>query len=106
MRVNHGGTHIGMPQQFLHCANVVTGLQQVGGKAMSKGMATRRLQDPRLPDSGLDRTLNDLLVLMLASEGFVGGQRSPASLNLVVRRQHMRMCQVQETTILATSHQI
>ena len=69
MRVKHGGTHVRMPQQFLHGANVVAHFEQMRRKAMPKGVATRRLQDPRLSNSGLDRTLNDLLVLMLASEG-------------------------------------
>jgi hypothetical protein len=48
MRVNHGGAHIGMPQQFLHRANVVAGLEKMRRKAMAKGVTTRRLQDLRL----------------------------------------------------------
>jgi hypothetical protein len=44
MRVEHGGANVSMAKQFLYRADVVPRLQQVGGKAMAKRMATRRLQ--------------------------------------------------------------
>ena len=59
-------------------------------------VATRRLQDPRLSNSGLDRTLNDLLVLMLASEGTgvcipaqrVGGKLPTATRLVMIKSFH------------------
>jgi hypothetical protein len=42
--VEHGGANVSMSQQFLYRADVAPRLQKVGGKAMSKGVATRRLQ--------------------------------------------------------------
>ncbi len=38
MRVDHGGTHILVPQQFLHGADVIAVVQQVCGEAMAQGM--------------------------------------------------------------------
>jgi methylmalonyl-CoA mutase N-terminal domain/subunit len=43
--VKRGGPNIGMPQQFLHRADVVPRLQQLGRKAMAKGVAARRLRE-------------------------------------------------------------
>jgi uncharacterized protein (UPF0303 family) len=35
MGVNHGGFDIRMSQEFLYGANILSGLQQMGGKAMA-----------------------------------------------------------------------
>ena len=67
MRVNHGGFHIGVSQQFLHGADVVAGLEQMRRKAMPKGVTARRLQDPRFAHCGLNCSLQDFFVLMVAS---------------------------------------
>ena len=47
MGIDHGGTHAGMPQQFLHRANVLTRFQQVGGKGMAERVGAGGLGDPR-----------------------------------------------------------
>lgn len=57
MGVDHGGGHIAVAQQLLHSANVGTGLQQVGGKAVAQGVHGHRLVD--LGD--LDRVLQGSL---------------------------------------------
>jgi hypothetical protein len=36
MGVNHRGAHVLMPEQFLHRADVITRLQQMGGEGMPK----------------------------------------------------------------------
>ena len=38
MGVHLGGAQIGMAEQFLHCAQITAGFQQVGGKGMAQGM--------------------------------------------------------------------
>ena len=43
MSVEHRRSHIGVTEQFLDGANIGARLEQVGGKAMTKGMTTRRL---------------------------------------------------------------
>ena len=45
--VNHRGTHVFVPQKFLHGTDVVTILKQVGGKTVTKGMTTDTLGDAR-----------------------------------------------------------
>ena len=42
--VEHGGAYVSMAQQFLYRADVTPRFEQVGGKAMPKRVATRRLQ--------------------------------------------------------------
>jgi len=39
MGIDHCGFDIFMPKQFLNGADIIPGLQQMGGKAMTKGMA-------------------------------------------------------------------
>jgi hypothetical protein len=36
--VNHSRAHVGMPKQLLHAPNVDTGVQQVRGERVSKGV--------------------------------------------------------------------
>ena len=59
MGVNHGGADIGMPQQLLHRANVVTRLQQMRGKRVAQHMGANRLGNPstacRIAHSALHR---------------------------------------------------
>jgi hypothetical protein len=47
MGIDHRGFDILVPQQLLHGTVVVTGLQQVGGKAMAKGVRANRFIDLR-----------------------------------------------------------
>jgi hypothetical protein len=42
MSVNHGRFDIFMPEQFLYRANIVTSLEEMGGKAVAKGVRTDR----------------------------------------------------------------
>ncbi len=45
MRVDHGGGHIRMPQQFLNRADVAARLQQVGGEAVPQNMLSHPFGD-------------------------------------------------------------
>ena len=38
MGINHRRLDIFMPEQFLYRANIIPGLKQMGGKAMTKGV--------------------------------------------------------------------
>ena len=49
-----------MAEQFLHRADVVAVLQQVGREAVAEGVATRRLFDVCGTNGLLDRALNRL----------------------------------------------
>src|SRR5512146_1516042 len=49
MGVDHGRTNILMPQQFLNGTNVISVLQEMGGKAMPEGMARNVLADGGIP---------------------------------------------------------
>lgn len=55
--VNHCCTHIGMPEQFLHCANIGTRFEQVGSEAMPERMTADGLCNA----SGEHRLLHGLL---------------------------------------------
>ncbi len=44
MGVNHGGLHVLVPQEFLHCPEVVAAFHELRGKRMSKGMACGTFQ--------------------------------------------------------------
>ena len=39
MRVDHGGAHIFVTQEFLHCSDIVARFQQIGREQMREGMA-------------------------------------------------------------------
>jgi hypothetical protein len=78
MGINHGGTHISVTQQFLHCPDVLAGREQMGGKTMPKGMTARRLQDPRLVNRGPNRPLHDFLMLMMTNR--------PARIDIFAKR--------------------
>jgi hypothetical protein len=43
MRIDHGRAHVLVDQQFLDGADIISVLQQVGGKAVPEGMAADRL---------------------------------------------------------------
>ena len=50
MRVNHRRAHVVMPEQFLDRADVVTSLQQVRRKAMTKRVAASGLVNASFPE--------------------------------------------------------
>jgi hypothetical protein len=53
MRVDHRGLHITVAEQLLDRTDVGAPLQEVRGKAMAEGMATRWLADPCSAYSGM-----------------------------------------------------
>jgi hypothetical protein len=60
--IDHGGFDIFMPQEFLHGADIVAVLQQVGSEAMAKGMAADPFANACLQDSLLERLLQATFV--------------------------------------------
>ena len=50
MRVDHRGLHVTVAQKLLNGSNVGLSFQQVGGKAMAKGMATGGFTDSSSSD--------------------------------------------------------
>ena len=68
MGMDHRGRHVGMPEQLLHGANVVVGLQQVGGKTMPQRMTAHTFVDATSRGSTLHRFLN------CAGDGGGGGE--------------------------------
>ena len=46
MGIDHGDTHVRMPEQFLHGADVVTALQQVSGEGMAQHVRAHGLGQP------------------------------------------------------------
>jgi len=49
MRINHGGSDITVTQQFLNCADIIVGLQQVAGKTVPESMGGCAFRDFSLP---------------------------------------------------------
>ncbi len=56
-----------MAQQLLHGADVVVGLQQVSGEAVTQGVAAHPLIETRGVGRTLDRLLNHALMQMVAT---------------------------------------
>ena len=65
MRIDHRGLHIAVTKKLLDRSDVGTALEQVGGKAMAKGMAAGRFADPGSSDCSANRPLNDRGVEMV-----------------------------------------
>ena len=65
MRIDHRGLQIAVAQEVLDSANVGTSFQQVGCKAMAKGVASGRFADPCCSHRGANRPLNDRRVEMM-----------------------------------------
>ena len=65
MRVNHGRLHVGMPQQFLHRADVVAGLQHLGCKRVPQGMRRSRQMHLRQMQGTFERTLKRRFMRMM-----------------------------------------
>ena len=64
--VDHRCRHVGMPQQFLHGADVRSGLEQVGGKAVSERVRVDQLVDACLLGCDLHRPLDVALAPVVA----------------------------------------
>ena len=45
MGIDHGGTHVLVSQEFLHRTDIVSVLQQMGGKTMSQGVTAATFGD-------------------------------------------------------------
>jgi hypothetical protein len=67
-------------EKFLDRPDIVAGLQEMGGEAMSQGVTARGLRDAGFPDGLLDRPLQGLLVDVMAAldarawvDGALGG---------------------------------
>ena len=67
MGVNHGGLHVLVPQEFLHCPDVVADFQELRGKRMSKGMACGTLGQYRISHGDVHRLLDDRFVNVMPS---------------------------------------
>ena len=77
--VDHGGLQAGVAQQFLDGADVVIGLQQVGGEGVAKGMGFDALGNFRFCDGLIQRPLKIGFVEMIttALTGFLDQYQRP-----------------------------
>ena len=57
MGVDHGRAHVLVAEQFLYRADVVAGLQEMGGEGMAEGMSGCGFGDAGGADGVLDRPL-------------------------------------------------
>ena len=67
MGIDHGGLDVGVAEEFLDGADVLSGLQQMGGEAVPKAVRREANRQPALPDGLLNRPLNKLFVNMVTS---------------------------------------
>ena len=67
MRVDHGGADIFMSQEFLHCTNIITILQEMRGKAVPERMTTAALSETGLAYRVLDRLLEHRFSHMMSA---------------------------------------
>ncbi len=68
VRVNHGGFHIFMPQQFLNRPNIIAGLKQSRCKTMAKSMASDRFLYPRQARGALHGFLQTAFIHMMTAD--------------------------------------
>jgi len=66
MRIDHGRLDIGVPQKLLHGTNVVTGLEQMGGKAVAEGVWANAFGDTGQLASFVDGFLDTVFVQVMA----------------------------------------
>lgn len=66
MRIDLGGAHVLVTQQFLHSTNIVAIFQQVGGERMTQAMTTGGFLDAALANRLLYRFLDGIGVHMVA----------------------------------------
>ena len=69
MSINHRGTHIRMPQQFLHRSDIRPGLEQMSRETVAKRVATDLLVNLRTQHSSADKFLHGILVHMMPALG-------------------------------------
>ena len=67
--VDHGRSHIGVPEQLLYRAYVSTRLQQVGCEAVAESMTAHRLGNTRGIGSQLDCPLHRSVQDVMTSDG-------------------------------------
>ena len=67
MSVDHSRSDILVPQEFLHCPNIVPILQQVRGKTVSERMATAALIETCLAYRVFDRLLEHRFGQMMSA---------------------------------------
>jgi len=75
VRINHRRAYIGMPQQLLHRADVIPGLQQVCGERMPEDMTAHPLRYACPTRSLRDGSLHDGLVQVIPRRGPNRGSR-------------------------------
>lgn len=68
MGVNHRGADVAVAEQFLHRANIVTVLQQVGREGVAQGMAPRMRGEPSLATGFFDCFLQDGFVEVMPTD--------------------------------------
>jgi hypothetical protein len=62
MGIDHGGSDVGMPEEFLNGPNVIMGFKKAGGKGISQGMAADPLVYPCIRSRILDCLLDNVLM--------------------------------------------
>jgi len=67
VQVAGGGVEVGMPEQFLHGADVRTALDELGGEGVPEPMQCH------LAQAGAPKQALDLAMELLAREGNTGG---------------------------------
>jgi hypothetical protein len=55
--VDHGGADVGMAEEFLDGADIVAGFEEVGGEAVTEGMAAYFFREMGVDDGSLDSFL-------------------------------------------------
>jgi hypothetical protein len=73
VRVHLRGGHVLVPEQFLHRADVVAGLEQVRGERMPQRVAARRLGDAGRAHGPRHRALQPFFVDVVAANRAVAG---------------------------------
>ena len=77
MGVDHGGTHVFVAEEFLNGADVVTGLQEVGGEGVTEGVSGDVFGDAGLADGLFDGALESGRVEVVAAAGLAPGPPVP-----------------------------
>src|ERR1017187_5964387 len=90
VRVDLGHQHARMPQQFLHCPDVVSIFQQPSCKTVAQAVATGRLGDAGQPHRVLDRPLQALLVGMVPPHPPLRGSREKCAAGNTYCQPHSR----------------
>ena len=67
MSINHRGLDIFVPKQFLHCANVIPGFQEMRGETVPKGVRANRFVNFRQLHRRPDRPLQAAGVQMVTA---------------------------------------